>query len=135
MFSETVKEIPSWAILNEALSGGSTDIRAALRTFRDSVRAEKGDRQAYLITDTDPNTEDGMFVGFEKAAVGVVEEALRYRQDGVGLNIIMLDDSPHLKQLASALARKNLGRVFFTSPHKLGQVIVEDYLRTKKERL
>jgi len=135
VFSDTVKEIPSWAILNEALSSGSTDIREALRTFRDSVKTEKGDRQAYLITDTDPNTEDGRFVGFEKAADGVMEEAMRYRQDGVGLNIIMLDDTPHLKQLASALARKNLGSVFFTSPLKLGQVIIEDYLRAKKERL
>lgn len=135
MFSESVREIPSWAILNEALSGGSTDIRAALRTFRESVRTEQGDRQAYLITDTDPNTEDGSFVGFEKAVAGVMEEALHYRQDGVGLNIIMMDETPHLKQLASALARKNLGRVFFTSPLKLGQVIVEDYLRAKKERL
>ena len=135
MFSETVKEIPPWAILNETLSSGSTDIRTALRTFRESVRTDNGDRQAYLITDTDPNTEDGRFVGFEKAATGVMEEALRYRQDGVGLNIIMLDETPHLKQLASALARNNLGRVFFTSPLKLGEVIVEDYLRVKKERL
>jgi uncharacterized protein with von Willebrand factor type A (vWA) domain len=135
MFSETVKEIPSWAIPNEEVSSGSTDIRAALRIFREKVRTEKGDRQAYLITDTDPNTEDGRFVGFDKAAAGVMEEALCYRQDGVGLNIIMMDETLHLKQLASALARKNLGRVFFTSPLKLGQVIVEDYLRAKKERL
>jgi uncharacterized protein with von Willebrand factor type A (vWA) domain len=99
------------------------------------VRTETGDRQAYLITDTDPNTEDGRFVGFEKAAIGVIDEALHYRQDGIGLNIIMMDDSPHLKLLASALAKKNLGKVFFTSPHELGRVIVEDYLRTKKERL
>lgn len=135
LFSETVKEIPSWAIVNEMLGGDSTDIRAALRAFRETVRNEKGDRQAYLITDTDPNTQDGRYVGFEKAAVGVIEEALRYRQDKVGLNIIMLDETPRLKQLASILARKNLGRVFFTSPLKLGQVIVEDYLKAKRERL
>ncbi len=90
---------------------------------------------AYLITDTEPNTESGRFVGFEKAAAGVMEEALCYKQDGVGLNIIMIDETPHLKILASALARKNLGKVFFTSPLELGRVIVEDYLRAKKERL
>lgn len=135
VFSERVEEIPVWALVNDVLSSGYTDIKAALRTFRDSVRTETGDRQAYLITDTDPNTEDGRFVGFEKAAIGVIEEALHYRQDGIGLNIIMMDDSPHLKLLASALAKQNLGKVFFTSPHELGRVIVEDYLRTKKERL
>jgi uncharacterized protein with von Willebrand factor type A (vWA) domain len=135
VFSDRVEEIPAWALVNDVLSSGSTDIKAALRTFRNSVKTETGDRQAYLITDTDPNTEDGRFVGFEKAAVGVMEEALYYRQEGVGLNIIMMDDSPHLKLLASALARKNLGKVLFTSPHELGRVIVEDYLKTKKERL
>ena len=134
VFSERVKEIPPWAILNEVLSGDSTDIRSALRSFREVARNEQGDRQAYLITDTDPNTEDGRYVGFEKAVEGLMEEASHYRQDGVGLNIIMLDETPRLKQLASALAKKNLGRVFFTSPHKLGQVIVEDYLRGKRER-
>jgi len=134
VFSERVKEIPPWAILNEVLSGDSTDIRAALRSFREMVRNEKGDRQAYLITDTDPNTEDGRYVGFDKAIDGLMEEATHYRQDGVGLNIIMLDDTARLKQLASTLAKRNLGRVFFTSPHKLGQVIIEDYLKGKKER-
>ena len=135
VFSEVVEEIPTWALVDRVLSSGSTDIRAALRTFRESVGTEKGDRQAYLITDTDPNTEDGRFVGFERAAEGVMAEAWCYKQDGIGLNIIMMDDSPHLKMLASALARRNLGRVFFTSPDKLGRVLVEDYLRVKKERL
>jgi len=133
LFSETVKEIPPWAIVNETLGGDTTDIRAALRTFRETVRSEKGDRQAYLITDTDPNTENGRYVGFDKAADGLIQEALRYRLEGVGLNIIMLDDTPHLKQLASTLAIKNLGKVFFASPLNLGQVVVEDYLRTKKD--
>jgi uncharacterized protein with von Willebrand factor type A (vWA) domain len=135
VFSDKVEEIPAWALVNDVLSSGSTDIRAALRAFRDSVRTEMGDRQAYLITDTDPNTENGRFVGFEKAAAGVMEEALCYREEGVGLNIIMMDETPHLKLLASALARKNLGKVFFTSPLELGKVIVEDYLRAKKEKL
>ena len=135
VFSERVEEIPAWALVNDVLSSGSTDIRAALRAFRYSVRTETGDKQAYLITDTDPNTESGRFVGFEKAAAGVMEEALCYKQDGVGLNIIMIDETPHLKILASALARKNLGKVFFTSPLELGRVIVEDYLSAKKERL
>jgi uncharacterized protein with von Willebrand factor type A (vWA) domain len=135
LFSDTVKEVPFWTIVNEVLSGDSTDIRAALRTFRETVRSEKGDRQAYLITDTDPNTEDGRYVGFDRAVAGVTEEAWRYRQEGIGLNIIMLDDTPRLKELASTLARKNLGRVFFTSPIRLGEVVVEDYFKTKKGRL
>jgi len=132
LFSSRVRELPYYEILNASFSGGTTDIRAAMRAFRKAVFAEKGDKQAYLITDTDPNTEDGRFVGFKRAVVGVVRESLYYRQAGITLNIIMLDQSPRLKELASILARKNLGRVFFTSALRLGEMVVEDYLTSKR---
>ena len=132
VFSARVKEIPPWQIVNEMLAAGFTDIRSAMRDFLKAARTEEGDRQAYLITDTEPNAEDGKYVGFERAVAGVMDEALLYRQHNIGLNIIMLDDTPHLKQLASAMAKKNLGRVFFTTPHSLGHLIVQDYLRAKK---
>jgi uncharacterized protein with von Willebrand factor type A (vWA) domain len=131
IFSEAIKEIPYWAIVNEEAEGITTDIRAAMRAFRKLARDENTDRQAYLITDTDPNTEDGQVVGFDRAGQGIIQEALRYRREGIGLNIIMLDETPHLKELASTLARKNLGRVFFSSPRRLGQVVVEDYLKVR----
>jgi len=134
-FSEDVKEISPWAIINEVISGGATDIRAAMRAFRKAVTNERGDRQAYVITDAEPNTENGVSVDFEKAVAGVMEEAVHYRKHGIGLNIIMLDETPNLKQVASDLARKSLGRVFFTTPHRLGQVVVLDYFRLKKEGL
>ncbi|MFC2069907.1 hypothetical protein ACFLTB_01880 [Chloroflexota bacterium] len=53
--------------------------------------------------------------------------------ENIGLNIIMLDDGPELKSLASTIAKKNLGRVFFTTPSKLGEVLVEDYLKGRRE--
>jgi len=132
VFSEQAKQVPPWAMVNEVLGGGFTDIRGAMRAFFNVVANEKGDRQAYLITDTEPNVEDGRYVGFERAVAGVMDEALSYRRHNIGLNIIMLDETAHLKQLASAMARQNLGRVFFASPPRLAQVIVEDYLRTKR---
>ena len=133
LFSEHAREIPCYNILNVSFAGGSTDIRAAMRAFRQGVATEKGDKQAYLITDTDPNTEDGRYIGFNGAVAGVIGEAIRYRQAGITLNIITLDETPQLKELASILARKNLGRVFFASPLKLGEVLIEDYLIMKKK--
>ncbi len=133
VFSDEVKKIEPWAIVNEVISGGDTDIKAALAAFRRSCRHEYGDKQAYLITDTEPNNEEGRHLPFEKAANGLIEEASRYRREKIGLNIIMLDETPELKILASNIARKNLGRVFFTSPSSLGEVIIEDYLRGRGE--
>ena len=134
IFAEKVLQIPFWDVVNTAIGKGSTDIRAAMQAFRKSAMHQRGDRQAYLITDTEPNTEDGMYVGFERAMAGVLEEALHYREQGITLNIIMLDQRPSLKEFARILARKNLGRVLFTTPQDLGAVLVEDYLRVKKEK-
>ncbi len=130
-FSEKAKHVPPWDIVNAVIGKGSTDIRAGMRAFRISARYEKGDKQAYLITDAEPNTEDGQYVGFEKAVSGVLQEALHYREDGITLNIIMLDQRPSLKEFARLLAQKNLGRVIFTVPLDLGTVIIEDYLKAK----
>lgn len=135
VFSDEVKEIKPWEIVNEVISGGDTDIRAALSAFRRAVRHEYTDKQVYLITDSEPNNEDGQHIAFDKAVAGLMEEASRYRQEKIGLNIIMLDEVPELKSLASTIAKKNLGRVFFTSPDQLGQVLVEDYLKGRKEGL
>lgn len=135
LFSQDVQEIPYYDIVNVSVPQGFTDIRAALQAFRTTTSNANGDRQAYLITDAEPNTDHGAYVGFEKASAGVVEEALHYRKANITLNVIMLDKSPRLRQLASLLAKQNLGRVFFTSPTRLGQVVIEDYLTRKKRQL
>lgn len=135
LFSHLIREIAYYDIANAGIPQGFTDIKAALHAFRRATATMKGDRQAYLITDSEPNTEEGKFVGFDKAAAGVVQEALHYRKDGITLNLVMLDQTPKLKQLASTLAKRNLGRVFFTCPARLGEVIIEDYLSYRRKSL
>jgi uncharacterized protein with von Willebrand factor type A (vWA) domain len=127
-FSDKVRTLEPWSVINDVISGGDTDIRGALAAFRRACRHEYGDKQAYLITDTEPNNEDGKHLSFEKAASGLLEEAARYRQEKIGLNIIMLDETEELKSLASTIAKRNLGRVFFTVPETMGEIVVEDYL-------
>jgi uncharacterized protein with von Willebrand factor type A (vWA) domain len=134
LFSNQVREVPYWDMMNVNFAGGTTDIKSALKRFRMLTAHETADKQVYLITDTEPNSEDGRYVGFEKAALGVINEAQAYQREGITLNIIMLDNTPHLKEFATLLARRNLGRVFFAEPKELGRVIVEDYLRSKKKQ-
>lgn len=130
-FSDNVEEIKPSEIVNIDCEGW-TDIKTVLKAFRKAVVGEEGDKHAYLITDTEPNYENGEKIGFEKASVGVLEEALHYRDAQITLNIIMLSRTPHFKDFASTLAKKNLGRVFFTTPYSLGEIILEDYLTNKK---
>jgi uncharacterized protein with von Willebrand factor type A (vWA) domain len=131
-FSDKVQPLTPWSIVNDVISGGDTDIKGALAAFRRDCRRQYGDKQAYLITDTEPNNEDGRHLSLEKAAGGLLEEAARYRQEKIGLNIIMLDEGNTLKSLASTIARHNLGRVFFTTPETMGEVVVEDYLSGRR---
>ncbi|OPY59534.1 MAG: hypothetical protein A4E57_04702 [Syntrophorhabdaceae bacterium PtaU1.Bin034] len=134
LFSNQVREMAYWDVLNMTFAGGTTDMRSALRKFRTASMGENADKQVYLITDTEPNCEDGKYIGFEKATIGVLKEAIIYQREGITLNIIMLDNTPHLREFASILAKRNLGRVFFTEPKELGKVLMEDYLRTRKRQ-
>lgn len=134
VFSDDVKQIQPWDII-EIECGGWTDMSAGMKAFRKAAAGEEGDKHVYLITDTEPNYEDGECVGFGNASKSVLEEALRYREDQITLNIIMLGWTSHLRDFASTLAQKNLGRVFFTSPYSLGEIILEDYLSNKKGRV
>lgn len=133
LFSKEVMEVSPWELLNVNLKEDITDIRAGMRAFRLAVRKEPGEKQAYLITDSEPNAEDGRFVGFNQASLGVLEEASRYRKEQITLNVIMLGQNPRLKQFAAELARRNLGRVFFAQPQDLGRVVVQDYLMTRAQ--
>ena len=132
LFSSQVRKVSYYDIVNTSFAGGLTDIRAALKAFRKEVTNKSGDKQAYLITDTEPNMENGRHIGLASATSGLVQEALYYRRAGITLNIIMLSQNDQLRQLASLLAKKSLGRVFFTSPHRLGEMVIEDYLTSKR---
>ena len=128
-FSDVIREVSWWNIANTPLRTGITDLSGALRHFRRMMKNERGSKQAYLITDSEPNTDHGEFVGFERAVKGVAEEARRFRAEEITLNVVMVEENARLKQLASMLARQNLGRVFFTNPENLARTIVEDYIK------
>ncbi|MDY6856750.1 MAG: hypothetical protein SWO11_18985 [Thermodesulfobacteriota bacterium] len=134
VYSDKAKEIPHWDILNTSLPGDTTDMRITLQTARVVLRNERLNKQVYLITDTEPNTENVKYIGFEAAILGVLREVVRYRQEGITLNIIILDDSAKPKELASHLAKINAGEVFFTSPSNLGKVVIDDYLLAGSSR-
>ncbi|MBS7638734.1 VWA domain-containing protein [Candidatus Bathyarchaeota archaeon] len=131
-FSEEVRRLAPWQLPRISVPMKFTDMRAALRAFRLESSHEAGERQAYLITDSAPNYQDGAYIGFEAALKGVLREARRYREEGIILNILMLDEDDELRRMARALARESLGRVFFTNPRNLGEAVVEDFLNMRR---
>lgn len=54
---------------------------------------------------------------------------------GIAINTFMLDASYYLKAFMDEIARINGGRVFYTTPDKLGEYILVDYVQHKRKRL
>jgi len=54
---------------------------------------------------------------------------------GIAINTFMLDASYYLKAFMDEIARINGGRVFYTSPEKLGEYILVDYVQHKRKKL
>ena len=134
-FSEEVREVQPWMITGTTVEMNFTDIRAALRLYRQNVAYLPGNKQVHLITDAAPNFLDGEFVGYKAAVEAVLEEARIYRQHGIVLNIIMLDDEEEFRELAKILAKENIGRVALVDPDNLSEALVEDYIVSKREML
>ena len=59
----------------------------------------------------------------------------RCTRKSIAINTFMLDVDYHLKAFMDAIARINGGRVFFTSPDKLGEYILVDYVQRKRKKL
>ena len=47
----------------------------------------------------------------------------------------MLDRSHYLKEFVNKVAKINKGRVFYTTPDKLGEYILVDYVAQKQQKL
>ena len=56
-------------------------------------------------------------------------------QKSIAINTFMLDADYQLKAFMDAIARINGGRVFYTSPEKLGEYILVDYVQRKRRHL
>jgi uncharacterized protein with von Willebrand factor type A (vWA) domain len=54
---------------------------------------------------------------------------------GIAINTFMLDSSYYLKAFMDEIAKINGGRVFYTSPEKLGEYILVDYVQHKRKKL
>jgi uncharacterized protein with von Willebrand factor type A (vWA) domain len=47
----------------------------------------------------------------------------------------MLDRNYYLKEFVNQMARINKGRIFYTTPDRLGQYILVDYVANKRKNL
>jgi uncharacterized protein with von Willebrand factor type A (vWA) domain len=61
-------------------------------------------------------------------------EVERLTRAGATINVFLLDDSPRLVDFVHGIAERNGGRVLSPDPDRLGEYVVEDYLRARRGR-
>jgi uncharacterized protein with von Willebrand factor type A (vWA) domain len=100
-----------------------------------------GTRQIIMISDGEPTAhlERGRsYFAYPPSPITIREtlkEVKRCTQKGITINTFMLDRNYYLKEFVNQVAKINKGRVFYTTPDKLGEYILVDYVAQKKKKL
>ncbi len=100
-----------------------------------------GTRQIIMISDGEPTAhlERGRsYFDYPPSPITIREtlkEVKRCTDRDIVINTFMLDRNYYLKDFVNRMARMNKGRVFYTTPDKLGEYILVDYVRRKRKRL
>jgi uncharacterized protein with von Willebrand factor type A (vWA) domain len=122
-----------------------TNIQEALKRARDLLGKRKStNRQIILITDGQPTmytATDGQVVrGWSpydwpryspEAMEETLKEVRRCTKDEITINTFMMANDPSLVAFAKLMAEINKGRMFLTSPGRLGNYILHDYIHSK----
>ncbi|MEM1179833.1 MAG: VWA domain-containing protein [Acidobacteriota bacterium] len=121
-----------------------TNTREALQLSRSLLaRQKQPNKQIFLITDGKPSaiTEvDGEVYknpfGLDMRIVNLtLEEADLCRRQKVVITTFMIASDPTLQNFVEKLTQTNRGRAYFASPDNLGEFILADYIRNRRQRI
>ena len=105
------------------------------------ARHQGGSRQILMITDGEPTAhiEHGRAQFAYPPSPQTIRETIkavkRCTGKGITINTFMLDESYYLRAFMDQVSKINGGRVFYSSPEKLGEYILVDYVTHKKKVL
>jgi len=142
-FGDRAERIPISKIPYIEAGPFHTNTREALQLGRGILeRRKQPNRQIFLITDGKPSaiTEGG---GVYKNPMGLdlrivnrtLEEADQCRRQGVVVTTFMIATDPWLQEFVEKLTRVNRGRAYYASPDNLGEFILADYIRNRRQRV
>jgi uncharacterized protein with von Willebrand factor type A (vWA) domain len=119
-----------------------TNMHHALMMAQNLLSKHKGGtRQIIMISDGEPTAhlERGRsYFAYPPSPITIREtlkEVKRATQKGITINTFMLDRNYYLKEFVNQVAKINKGRVFYTTPDKLGQYILVDYVQNKRKNI
>ena len=98
-------------------------------------------RQIIMISDGEPTAhmqEGQLFLQYPPSPRTIQEtlkEVKRCTRQDIKINTFMLDRGSYLVDFVDQMTRINRGRVFYTSPNKLGEYILVDYITSRRRQL
>lgn len=101
-------------------------------------RHKSSTRQVILITDGEPTAHmEGTRIQFAypptpRTFQETLREVKRCTQEGIIINTFMLERSRYLADFVTQMTRINRGRAFFTTPERLGDFVLVDYVAAKR---
>ena len=104
-------------------------------------RVKGGTKQIIMISDGEPTAhmESGqVFLQYPPSPRTIrqtLAEVRRCTQQSITINTFMLDRNSYLIDFVEQLTRMNRGRLFYTTPERLGQYILVDYLSARKKKM
>jgi uncharacterized protein with von Willebrand factor type A (vWA) domain len=117
-----------------------TNMHHALMLAQNLLAKHKvGTRQIIMISDGEPTAhlERGRsYFAYPPSPITIREtlkEVKRCTQKKITINTFMLDRNYYLKEFVNQMAKMNKGRVFYTTPDRLGEYILVDYVRNKRK--
>lgn len=143
-FATYAKELTPEDLPLVNLSPGNpfTNIQDGFRLSEKLIARDRGrNRQIILITDGEPTafcTDGDLHVDYpptEEIFRETMKEVARLTRKGIVINTFMLDDKPLLVEFVEQMSRLNKGRAFFSTPDRLGEYLLVDYLARRRNMI
>lgn len=141
LFGDEATEVPIGEIPYVQVGPYHTNTKAGLELAQRILRRRKhNNKQIFMITDGKPSalTEGGRLYtnsfGLDMKIVNrTLEEADRCRRTNIPITTFMLATDPMLVNFVEQLSKINRGRAFYSSPDRLGEYILADYIRNRRK--
>ena len=141
LFGDEATEVPISEIPYVKVGPYHTNTKAGLELAQRILRRHKhANKQIFMITDGKPSAlhENGRLYtnsfGLDMKIVNrTLEEADRCRRAGIPITTFMLASDPTLVNFVEQLSKINRGRAFYSSPDRLGEYILADYIRNRRK--
>ncbi|WP_446745809.1 vWA domain-containing protein [Silvibacterium acidisoli] len=144
LFHDSAEEMPISQLARAKVGPYHTNTREGLRVAQRILRAQRKDmKQIVMITDGKPSAltlPDGRIYknafGLDPLVVSeTLEEVARCKRSNVMINTFMLASDPGLVQFVHQVTEMCRGKAYFTSPDKLGEYLLMDYMQRRSRTI